>query len=90
MGGQLAAAADQSLAAAAHLWPHPEQEGRRSLRVQVPHQHPHPGSGGLEGEVDGGGRLPHATLDAVGGDDLHRLAALPRTSSRAERFALVS
>jgi len=66
---------------------HLEDVRRRSLRIQVPQQRPVPVPRAQMSQVHRGGRLPHAALDGVGRDDLHRtpppLAALSRLPSSA-------
>ena len=62
---------DQPLGAALDPRLDPDEERRRALRVEVPQQHPPTAAGRFGGEVDGGGRLPDAALDAVGRQHLH-------------------
>ena len=65
VAGQLAALGDQPPGAALEPLLDPEGEGRRALRIEVPQQHPCHRAGRLGGEVDGGGGLADAALDAV-------------------------
>ena len=60
-----------------NLRPDAQQEGRGSLRVEVPQQRAADVAGGEVGQADGGGGLSDATLDVAGCDDLHR-GRLPR------------
>src|SRR3984957_15579268 len=64
-------ALDERLAAALDPRLHPEHEGRRALRVQVPEHGPQPALGREEGKVDGRGGLPDAALDVVSRIDPH-------------------
>ncbi len=70
--------------AALHLRPHPQQERGCALRIEVPQQRRLAVASREVRQVHRRGRLPHAALDAVGGDDLHRAGEL---SQRLDQVA---
>ena len=79
---ELPAALDERLTAALDAGPDPQQEARRSLRVQVPQQHPQAVAGREVADVDRRRRLADPALDVVRGEDLHGRASAVRARNR--------
>src|SRR3712207_1956446 len=71
---QRALALEQGMTATLHLGLDPEQVRGRTLRIEVPEEGAQTVAGREVGDVDRGRRLTDASLDVVGGHDLHRPA----------------
>ena len=76
--------------AALHLGAHPQQEGGRALRVEVPQQRRLTVTSGEVREVHRRCRLPHASLDAVRRQDLHDRANSRSALTRSPRACLLA